>query len=92
MIPKWAFGLWMSRCSYQTQEEVEAVARRLREEQLPADVIHIDGWQKMSEAGVWQWDLERFPDPRGMIKTPFRAAFPSEPVDVALYCSGHRGV
>ena len=22
MIPKWAFGLWMSRCSYQTQEEV----------------------------------------------------------------------
>ena len=69
MIPKWAFGLWMSRCSYQTQEEVEAVARRLREEQIPADVIHIDGWQKMSEAGVWQWDLERFPDPRGMIKT-----------------------
>lgn len=69
MIPKWAFGLWMSKCSYRTQEEVETVARTLREKKIPADVIHIDGWQKMSNSGVWEWDLERFPNPQGMIQT-----------------------
>ncbi len=68
MIPKWAFGLWMSKCSYRTQEEVETVAATLREKGIPADVIHIDGWQNMSNSGVWQWDLERFPDPKGMIE------------------------
>ncbi len=68
MIPKWAFGLWMSKCSYRTQEEVETVASTLREKGIPADVIHIDGWQNMSNSGLWQWDLERFPDPKGMIE------------------------
>lgn len=69
MIPKWAFGLWMSKCSYRSQEEVETVARALREKNIPVDVIHIDGWQKPSNSGVWEWDLERFPDPKGMIQT-----------------------
>lgn len=69
MIPKWAFGLWMSRCSYRTQEEVETVARTLREKNIPVDVIHIDNWQKPSNSGAWEWDLERFPDPQGMIQT-----------------------
>lgn len=69
MIPKWAFGLWMSKCSYRSQEEVETVARALREHHIPVDVIHIDGWQKMTNSGVWEWDLNRFPDPQGMIRT-----------------------
>ena len=69
MIPKWAFGLWMSKCSYMTQEEVETVARTCREKHIPLDVIHIDGWQDRDNSGVWQWDRERFPDPQGMIRT-----------------------
>jgi alpha-D-xyloside xylohydrolase len=67
LIPKWAFGLWMSKCSYRTQEEVETVAKMLREHDIPCDVIHIDGWMRRSSGGDWTWDLERFPNPRGMI-------------------------
>lgn len=69
MIPKWAFGLWMSKCSYRTQEEVETVARTLREKKIPVDVIHIDGWQSRAASGLWEWDRERFPDPKEMIET-----------------------
>lgn len=68
MIPKWAFGFWMSKCSYRSQEEVLSVARRFRELGLPLDVIHIDGWQSMAYSGAWQWNLEAYPDPKGMIE------------------------
>ena len=27
MIPKWALGLWMSKCSYQTQDEIYEVVK-----------------------------------------------------------------
>lgn len=68
MIPRWSFGLWMSKCSYQTQEEVESVARMCREKKVPVDVIHIDGWMNQSNSGAWEWDRARFPDPVGMIR------------------------
>lgn len=68
MIPKWAFGLWMSKCSYRTQEEIYEVVRKAEEHKIKIDVIHIDGWQKKTDAGAWEWDLERFPDPAGMIR------------------------
>lgn len=67
MIPKWAFGLWMSKCSYRTQEEIYEVVRKAEEHKIKIDVIHIDGWQRKPDAGAWEWDLERFPDPAGMI-------------------------
>lgn len=68
MIPKWAFGLWMSKCSYQTQEEIYEVVRKAEAHKIKIDVIHIDGWQRKEDAGAWEWDLERFPDPVGMIR------------------------
>lgn len=40
--PRWAFGVWLSRCRYQTRGEVAAVARRARAEGVPCDVLHID--------------------------------------------------
>lgn len=68
MIPKWAFGFWQSRCTYQSREEIETVVNRALEEQVPIDVIHIDFWQKEGYLGCWEWDTERFPDPEGMIR------------------------
>ena len=68
MIPKWAFGFWMSKCSYQTRREIEETVIRAEKENIPIDVIHIDGWQKMDMAGTWEWDTQRFPDPEGMIR------------------------
>ena len=65
--PRWSYGLWMSRMSYRTQQQVEDVAAELRERSIPADVIHIDtDWF----ATPWVNDLtfcpERFPDPAAM--------------------------
>jgi alpha-D-xyloside xylohydrolase len=64
--PKWSFGLWVSRISYDSQDEVMETARRLRAEKYPADVINVDtNWFE----GEWQCDWKfgpRFPDPAGM--------------------------
>lgn len=67
LIPKWAFGLWMSKCSYQNQNEIFEVVKKAEERNIKIDVIHIDGWQQEGDAGSWEWDRERFPDPQGMI-------------------------
>ena len=68
MIPKWAFGLWMSKCSYMNQEEIYDVVEKAKEHQIKMDVIHIDGWQEPENSGAWVWDRKRFPDPEGMIR------------------------
>ena len=67
MIPKWAFGLWMSKCSYRSQDEIYEVVRMAEERKIKIDVIHIDRWQRKEDSGAWEWDLEHFPDPAGMI-------------------------
>ena len=65
--PKWSFGLWMGRISYNQQAQVEAVAKQLRAHRIPCDIVHIDtGWF----AQDWGCDLrfgpENFPDPAAM--------------------------
>jgi alpha-D-xyloside xylohydrolase len=68
--PRWSFGLWMSRCGYQTREEVEQVVSGLHAHDIPCDVIHLDPWW-MGGPSNWcglQWDESRFPDPDGMIE------------------------
>ena len=66
--PRWSFGLWMGRISYDTQEQVETVARELRDRAIPADVIHVDtNWFREDWACDWEFSPERFPDPAGML-------------------------
>ena len=66
--PLWSFGLWMSRMSYREQETVESVAARLRSEDIPCDVIHIDtDWFARPWVNDLTFSSERFPDPAGMI-------------------------
>lgn len=66
--PKWSFGLWMSRAAYENREEVEDVATRLREEEIPCDVLHLDpAWMREGHACDLEWDREQFPDPEEMI-------------------------
>lgn len=43
LIPKWAFGFWMSRCSYQTRQEIEEVVLRCEKEQ-GSDPCHSYRW------------------------------------------------
>lgn len=63
--PAWALGFHQSRWSYKTQGEVLAVARRLRAESLPADVVHLD-IHYMDRYRVFTFSPERFPNPRAL--------------------------
>ncbi len=68
MPPLWSFGTWMSRMSYFSAEEVEGICDRLREEEFPCDVIHLDtGWFKTDWLCEWKFNDERFPDPPAFI-------------------------
>lgn len=67
--PKWSFGLWMSKYGYETREELEAITSRIREEELPCDVVHLDPyWMQGQHECDFVWDTENFPNPEGMIE------------------------
>lgn len=70
MPPLWSFGVWMSRMTYFSADEVEKVCSRLREEDYPCDVIHLDtGWFRTDWLCEWKFNPERFPDPSGFISS-----------------------
>ncbi|MBO4937557.1 MAG: glycoside hydrolase family 31 protein [Oscillospiraceae bacterium] len=76
MIPRWAFGFWMSRMSYMSRRELEQIVDQMAQFGMSADVIHIDAWQSnvldswMPDGGgeLLSFDEKRFPDPEGMIR------------------------
>jgi alpha-D-xyloside xylohydrolase len=70
MVPKWAMGLWQSRERYRTQQEIESVTGEFRKRKIPLDNIVLD-WSYWEEDkwGSQEFDLTRFPDAGGMIKT-----------------------
>lgn len=66
--PLWSFGLWMSRITYQTEDEVRGVAARLRQHRIPSDVIHLDtGWFETEWRNDYKFAPSRFRDPLKMI-------------------------
>ncbi|RXG32217.1 glycoside hydrolase family 31 protein [Leeuwenhoekiella marinoflava] len=66
--PIWSFGIWMSRMTYFSEEEVIEICDRLREEKFPCDVIHLDtGWFETDWLCEWKFNSERFPDPKAFI-------------------------
>ena len=81
-LPRWAFGLWTSRCRYQTRAEAEEAVARLRAEDIPVDVVSIDpAWLKVPGLSTdFDWNEEAFPDPPGMIR-----AFADDGVKVCLW-------
>lgn len=69
MVPKWSLGLWMSRCSYKTEEEVLTVAREMRKRDIPCDVINIDtDWFEIPWACDWKFGSHNFPHAKEMIE------------------------
>lgn len=66
-IPQWSLGIWMSRMTYFSAAEVEAITKRLREEEWPCDVIHLDtGW--FAKDWVCEWEFgDQFPDPEAFM-------------------------
>ncbi|SFB81443.1 alpha-D-xyloside xylohydrolase [Xylanibacter ruminicola] len=67
--PLWSFGTWMSRITYFSQEEGLEIARQLRANRIPADVIHFDtGWFGTDWQCDYQFAKDRFKDPGKMLK------------------------
>lgn len=68
MPPIWSFGTWMSRITYLTQQDGYDVARNLRENRIPADVIHFDtGWFGIDWQCDYKFAADRFSNPQKMI-------------------------
>jgi alpha-D-xyloside xylohydrolase len=68
MPPLWSFGIWMSRMTYFSADEVNEICQRMRTEHYPCDVIHLDtGWFETDWLCEWKFNAERFPDPEGFI-------------------------
>jgi len=66
--PLWSFGLWMSRCTYNNEAQVREIADKLRTNQIPCDVIHLDtGWFETDWRCDYQFSTNRFPTPQSMI-------------------------
>ena len=69
MPPLWSFGVWMSRMTYFSADEVKQICDRLREEDYPCDVIHLDtGWFETDWLCEWKFNEERFPEPEKFIR------------------------
>ncbi len=68
VMPKWAMGFWQSRERYKTQDELLGALSEFRKRHIPIDNIVVDWsyWPK-TEWGSHDFDLERFPDAKGMI-------------------------
>lgn len=67
--PLWSFGIWMSRMTYFSADEVQEICDRLRREKYPCDVIHLDtGWFRTDWLCEWKFNPERFPNPVGFLK------------------------
>lgn len=68
MPPLWSFGVWMSRMTYFSADEVNEICDRMRREHYPCDVIHLDtGWFKTDWLCEWKFNEERFPDPKAFV-------------------------
>ncbi|MDR3220049.1 MAG: alpha-xylosidase [Dysgonamonadaceae bacterium] len=68
MPPVWSFGVWMSRMTYFSADEVNEICERLRKDNYPCDVIHLDtGWFETDWLCEWKFNKTRFPHPEQFI-------------------------
>ena len=76
MPPLWSFGLWMSRITYNAEQQVRDVAKKLREHRIPTDVLHLDtGWFETDWRSDYQFSKTRFTDPASMVRDLGRDGF-----------------
>ena len=74
--PKWSFGYWQSKISYKSAGETLKIARKLRENKIPCDIIHLDTyWFKEDWYCDLEMDKERFPDPEAYFNEMAKMGF-----------------
>jgi alpha-glucosidase len=65
--PIWSLGYHQCRWFQYTQDTVEEIAQRHRDNDIPCDALWLD-IEYMDGFRVFTWDNDRFPDPPGMLK------------------------
>jgi alpha-glucosidase len=65
--PIWSLGYHQCRWFEYTQEAVEDIAQRHRDNDIPCDAVWLD-IEYMDGYRVFTWNTDRFPDPPGMLK------------------------
>jgi len=69
MPPLWSFGFWMSRITYFSEKDGRDVVQKLRNYQIPSDVIHFDtGWFETDWRCDYEFSKSRFDDPVKMME------------------------
>lgn len=63
---KWVLGYQQSRWSYMSETEVRTLAKTLRGNAIPCDVIHLD-IDYMEGYRVFTWNKDRYDDPKKFI-------------------------
>ena len=73
-LPAWALGVWMSRCSYLSEQEILAILEELRRADCPVDVVHVDAWMErdVSTSSTCNWTIDRGVFPEGWVQTGSR--------------------
>lgn len=66
MPPLWSLGFQQCKWSYYPEDNVMEVANKMREYEIPCDAIYLD-IDYMDGFRCFTWDLEKFPDPKGMV-------------------------
>ena len=65
-LPDWALGVWTSRCSYFSADEVDRIVDGYAAADCPVDVVHVDAWQVgdvIADLSTnWEVDRNRFPE------------------------------
>src|SRR5690606_25394425 len=68
MPPLWSFGFWMSRITYFSEKEGREIAKNLRKNKIPSDVIHFDtGWFDVDWRNNYEFASKRFDNPAKMM-------------------------
>ncbi len=68
--PVWSLGVILSKAYYKDVPELLATAKAVRDNQMPCDVITLDGraWQDTDSRFAFEWDPKRFDDPARVIQ------------------------
>lgn len=67
-LPRWSYGLWMSRNSYENKDIVKGIAEDLRNRDIPCDVLHLDTyWFEKDWVCDLEFSKERFPEPEKLM-------------------------
>ncbi|MDE3214188.1 MAG: DUF4968 domain-containing protein, partial [Bacteroidota bacterium] len=62
MPPMWSLGYQQSRYSYMSQQQLLSVAKRMRQDSIPCDVMYCD-IDYMHGYRIFTWNPKTFPDP-----------------------------